>query len=347
MKPVNDVGIVGYGPYLPIYRIKDSEIGRVWGRLEAFPVEEKAVAGLDEDAVTMSVEAAKNALRRAGINPKEIGAVFVGTESNPYAVKPSSTIVAEAIGATPSVLAANYEFACKAGTEAFQTCIGLVGSKMIKYGLAACVDTAQGRPGDELEYTAASGAAAFIFGLKSNETVAYIEASYSYVTDTPDFWRRDLQQFPQHGGAFTGEPAYFKHIYNAGKNLMDELGYKPQDFNYAVFHQPNSRFPVKVGQKLGFPLDKLKPGLLSPQIGNIYAGSSPLGLAAVLDVAKPGERILMVSYGSGAGSDAFSIIVQDAILSKRKLAPRVQEFIDRKIYIDYALYARFRGKIKK
>jgi len=145
LKTARQVGIVGYGAYVPIYRLEASEVNRVWGG-DGAPVEEKSVVAPDEDTVTISVEAAKQAVRRSGIDPSEIGAVYVGTESKPYAVKPSGTIVAEAIGATPNVSTADYEFACKAGTEAMQNCIGLVGSGMQRYAMAIGADTAQGRP---------------------------------------------------------------------------------------------------------------------------------------------------------------------------------------------------------
>lgn len=346
MKPLVDVGVVGYGSYVPMYRIKTSEISRVWGRTEYAPIEEKSLTALDEDTITISCEAAKYALLRAQIDPKDLGAIYVGSESHPYAVKPSGTVVAAAIGAFPFILSADYEFACKAGTEAFQTCIGLVGSKMVEYAMGIGVDTSQGRPQDELEYTVGCGGAAFIFGEKTKDTVAYLEGSLSYVTDTPDFWRRDIQMYPRHGGRFTGEPAYFRMIVSAGTALMKQLGLAPSDFNYVVVHQPNQRFPIEACRQLGFPLEKVKQGLLCPVIGNTYAGSSPMGLAAILDVAKPGERILMVSYGSGAGSDAFSFVVQDAILAKRDLAPKTDVFINRKCYVDYAMYLRQRGEIK-
>jgi len=91
-------------------------------------------------------------------------------------------------------------------------------------------------------------------------------------------------------------------------------------------------------------MDQIKPGLVAPLIGNTYAGSSPLGLAATLDVAEPGDRIFMVSYGSGAGSDSFVFKVRD-LIKGRRAGPKVQAFIDRKQYVDYATYLRHRGQI--
>jgi hydroxymethylglutaryl-CoA synthase len=292
----------------------------------------------------MSIEAARNSLNRAGIAPTQIRAVWVGSESHPYAVKPTSTLVAEAIGAVPNVQAADWQFACKAGTEAMVAAIGFVGSGMANYALAIGMDTAQGRPGDALEYTAGAGGAAFILG-PAEDSLAVIDATYSYVTDTPDFWRRAYAKYPEHGQRFTGEPAYFKHISEAGQAMLEATGTSPQDYRYAVFHQPNTKFPQRVAEMLGFKKEQIATGLLVPVIGNTYAGAAIIGLTAILDVAEPGDRIFMVSFGSGAGSDAFVITVTEAIRERRDRAPRTQDYIARRTPIDYATYARYRGKI--
>ena len=346
LKPSHPVGIVGYGAYVPRYRIPAKEIARIWtgGRAAGLPIKEKAVPGLDEDVVTMSIEATRNAMKRAGIDPAEIRAVWVGSESHPYAVKPTSTIVAEAIGAVPNPQAADWEFACKAGTEALVAAMALVGSEMAHYAVAVGMDTAQGKPGDALEYTAAAGGAAYIVG-PADEALAVINASFSYVTDTPDFWRREHQIYPEHGSRFTGEPAYFKHITEAAKAMMEANGTTAKDYKWAIFHQPNAKFPQKVASMLGFNDEQIKPGLLSPVIGNTYAGAAMIGLTATLDIAEPGDRILMVSFGSGAGSDAFDLLVTDKLLARRDLALKTQDYIARRTEIDYATYARLRGKI--
>ena len=342
-----EVGIVGYGVYIPRYRIKVEEIAKVWGTdaervKRGLFLEEKSVPGPDEDAATIAVEAARNAVKRSGINPQDIGAIYVGSESHPYAVKPTATIVAEAIEATPDLTAADYEFACKAGTAGIQTCMGMVGSNMIKYGMAIGTDTAQGAPGDPLEYTAAAGAAAVIVGKNGDQTIASIEDTYSYTTDTPDFWRREMRPYPKHGGRFTGKPAYFKHVLSAAHGLLRKLQLTPKDFAYAVFHQPNGKFPLQAGKELGFVKEQIMPGLIVQKIGNTYSGASMIGLAAVLDQAKPGERILVVSYGSGSGSDAFSIMVKDGVEAKRDVVPKVADYVNNKTYIDYSTYAKFK-----
>jgi len=345
LKPQQPVGIIGYGAYVPRYRLPAQEVSRIWTSGKGgLPVKEKAVAGIDEDVATMSIEAARNALARAGIEPDQLRAVWVGSESHPYAVKPTSTIVAEAIGAVPHVQAADWQFACKAGTEAIVAAIGFVGSGMAPYAMAIGMDIAQGKPGDALEYTAAAGGAAYILGA-AEESLAVINATYSYVTDTPDFWRRAYQKYPEHGQRFTGEPAYFAHITAAASQMMEAMGTTAADYTYAVFHQPNTKFPLRAGKTLGFTPEQIEPGLLVPVIGNTYAGAAIIGLSAVLDIAEPGDHILLVSFGSGAGSDAFDIQVTDAIAERQDRAPKTRDYIARRTEIDYATYTRMRNKL--
>ena len=346
MKSDRGVGIVGYGAYVPRYRLPGSEIARIWTNgLGGSPVKEKAVAGLDEDVVTMAIEAARNAIACAEIDPLYIRAIWVGSESHPYAVKPTSTIVAESIGTSANIQAADWEFACKAGTEAVQAAIGLVGSGMAQYILSIGMDTAQARPGDALEYTAGSGGAAFLLG-PADESYAVYLGSYSYVTDTPDFWRRAGESYPSHGDRFTGEPAYFAHTNTAASTLMEMMNTSAADYDYAVFHQPNVKFPARAAKLLGFNPDQIRAGLLAHDIGNVYSGSCMIGLTAILDIAEPGERILMVSYGSGAGSDAFDLRVTDRVKRKPRNLTSTSDYMARRTQIDYATYVRYRDKLK-
>ena len=130
--------------------------------------------------------------------------------------------------------------------------------------------------------------------------------------------------------------------------MMEKAGMKPSDFNYVIFHQPNGKFPFRVGKMLGFEKKQIEPGWLVSKLGNTYSGSSPLGLTATLDISEPGDKILIVSYGSGAGSDAFIFEVTDRIKEVKDLAPRTRELLDKnRNYLEYGEYAKFRQKIKK
>lgn len=347
------VGIVGYGAFIPRRRIKLEEIAKVWGAdapsyQRGLKLFEKSVPGADEDTVTMSVEAARHALTRSrGVEARQIGALYIGSESHPYAVKPSGTIVAEAIGATPELHVADLEFACKAGTEGLFLAQSLVKAGEVEYAMGIGADTSQGAPGDALEYSAAAGAAAYLFGADPARIVAEVLHTYSWTTDTPDFWRREYMHYPRHGSRFTGDPAYFRHSSSSALGIMEKAGLEPSDFAHAIFHQPNGKFPMRVGLKLGFTKAQLETGWLSPWLGNTYSGASPVGLTAVLDIAKPGDLILITSFGSGAGSDSFVLRATDQLPAVQGLAPHTRPQLDEnKIYVDYGTYAKLRGKIR-
>ncbi|MEK9143694.1 MAG: hydroxymethylglutaryl-CoA synthase [Patescibacteria group bacterium] len=347
------VGIVSYGTYIPRFRIRLGAIAAAWKKdgqdvTQSLLVTEKAVQAPDEDAVTIALEAARSALSGVeGLSPESIEALFVGSESHPYAVNPTSTIVGELLGVGNNYFAADLEFACKAGTAGMQAIAGLIGSGHIRCGMAIGSDTAQSKPHDVLEYTSAAAGVAYIMGHK--EPIAELLAYTSYSSDTPDFWRRDGVQYPSHAGRFTGEPAYFAHVMGCSARLFEKTKTQPSDYQHCVFHMPNGRFPRDAAKRLGFSQAQLAPSLVVDSIGNPYSASTMIGLAAVLDIAKPGEKIFMVSYGSGAGSDGFVWKTtaalrqfQSSVVSRQS---SVKQHMEQKTYIDYVQYLKQTHKI--
>ncbi len=322
-KKFRTVGIVGFGAYVPKFRLPAEEVAKVWGRdgkaiIKSLGVKQKSVADIDEDSVTMAVEAGKRAIERAGIGPGKIGAVFMGSESHPYAVKPSGTTVAEALKIGREYFCADLTFACKAATTGMQMAAAMIEADLIDYGLVIGSDKATGRPGDVLEYSAGAGAAAFVLGRTKRNFLVRLMATYSFCSDTADFWRREGQKYPSHAGRFTGEPGYFYHVENCSKNFLKRINKKPKDFDYVVFHMPNGKFPKRVALRLGFLPEQLKTGFVVEEIGNPYSASSLLGLCLVLEKTKGRKRILMTSYGSGAGSDSFYFETKKRLGEKRK-----------------------------
>ena len=337
-------GISGYGVYVPRFRIKEGPI-------------ERCVPFTDEDAITAAVEAGKMALIHSGVDPSLVGKVYVGSESNPYAVKPIASKVAqvlklgkeERMDGIQGVDAIDTEFACKAATSMFKDAAALVyyPGAHTPCTLVIGTDNSQAAPrdelGGELDFFVGYGGSAFIFSM--HDIIAELEGWYSCTSDTPDFWRRDLEPYPRHGGRFTGEPAYFKHVVKAAKRLMEKLKLRPGDVDYFVSHQPNLRFPIKVARALGFREEQYMTGLQVAKFGNTYSGSSPIGLAAVLDKAKPDERVVVVSYGSGAGSDAYSLVTTSHIREKRRRQEfTVQHQVENSYieYVDYDTYRRLK-----
>lgn len=343
-KEYDIAGIVGYGCYSSRFRINEGSIQR-------------AIPFVDEDAITAAVEAGKLALIHSGVNNSHIGKIYVGSESNPYAVKPIASKVAQVLRLgeedeeddVQGVDAVDTEFACKAATSVFKDAVSLVNYSKSNVDNAMVIGTDNSQsaprdcPGGELDLFVGYGAAAFIFG--KNDVIAEVEGWYSCTSDTPDFWRRDGEPFPMHGGRFTGDPAYFKHVRKAAKKLMERLRLQVDDVDYFVAHQPNAQFPVKVAKELGFKEEQYLPSLQVVKFGNTYSGASPVGLAAVLDVAKPDSRILVASYGSGAGSDAYSLLTTSQILDKRprqKLTVKYQAENPFLEYVDYTTYRRLK-----
>lgn len=335
-------GIVSYGSYIPKYRVKRTDIAKAWMRpeesSESLCLTEKAVAGFDEDAVTMALEASLEAIAMGDLLPTHIESVFFGSESHPYAVTPSSTILAESLGVGNNYFAVDMEFACKAATAGMQITLSMAEAQKVTYGLVIGSDAAQARPRDILEYTAASAACAFLIGTNPKEILANVLDFSSFSSYTPDFWRRDGVRFPSHYGRFTGGPAYFTHVLSEAKQLLDKSGTQPSDYDYCVFHMPNGKFPRTVAKKLGFTDAQLKPSLTVDAIGNPYTASALLGLTAVLSVAKPNQKIFFVSYGSGAGSDGFLFETTEVLAHKQKRALSFAEKIKNTTVISYIDY---------
>ena len=303
--------IVGFGAYIPKYRIKIPEIARHWKQdaealLTSLGVEEKSVPDVGEDSFTLAFEAANQALETSGIPSSQVSAVFVGSESHPYAVKPTSGMLVAALNLDPFSHASDLEFACKAGTAGVQIIDGFVRSRQIRFGLAIGTDTAQSKPGDALEYTAAAGAAALLVGPESHKSaVCRIDRTLSFTTDTPDFWRAEGEPYPRHAGRFTGEPGYFRHVRETIGAILKASKMQISDIAHVVLHMPNAKFPMRIAKECGITKEQMSAGFIVPTIGNTYSACSLLGLASILQKAKKNDRILLVSYGSGAGCDAF------------------------------------------
>jgi len=332
-------GIVGYGAYTSRFRIKEENL-------------ERAVPFMDEDAVTAAVEAGKLALIHSGLDSSWIGKVYAGSESNPYAVKPIAAKVAQVLklgkedGDVQAVDAVDTEFACKAASSVFKDACALVSypKSGIEYAMVIGADNSQaaprGYPGGELDAFVGYGGAAYIFG--KHDVIAEVEAWYSCTSDTPDFWRRDGEPHPMHGGRFTGDPAYHKHVRNAASKLMDQYNLKASDLTYFVPHQPNPSFPVRIAKDLGFKDDQFMPAIQVTKIGNTYSGASLVGLAAILDIAKPDDRILVTSYGSGAGSDAYLLRTTNQLLDKRNRQKINVKFLTENPFTEYVDYTTYR-----
>src|SRR3989338_5590028 len=278
------IGIVSYGFYVPRYRIKVEEIANTWGKnpedvKKSLMISEKAVAGSDEDSLTMAYESTAMCLSDISLKKDDIKTIFFGSETPPYVVNPASTILGEFLGIDHNYLAYDTQFACKAATGAMITASSLVISGYTNYALVVGADKANSKPHDPLEYTSASGSAAFLLG--KEDVILEIVDQTSFSSDTPDFWRREGIRYPSHGGRFTGKPSYFYHIQNSASDLLKKQHLKPSDFAYGIFHMPNGRFPREISTTLGFTKKQIEPSLVVRSLGNSYTASALMGLVSV------------------------------------------------------------------
>ncbi len=363
------IGIVGYGVYVPIQRIRTELIVKAReAKRKDLPdflqkvrdgllLRYKAIAGADEDAITIASEAAHNAIKMAGLDPCRIGAVAVGSESKPYAVGTIARHVASFTGVGNRVYVADLEGACNSGMQAVSFLEGQIAEGKIDYGLAIGTDVAQAPQGDPLEYACGAGAGAFVLG--KDHIVASIEDSAAYSSLTMDFWRREGMPYPSHFGRTTVD-AYMRQVIGAIEHLLSKHpDLKLSDFDYLTFHQPSGYMPLKVCKTLSqdgienledhdvesrirltpeFVEEKVKPWLRVLDTGNTYAASTPIAVCDILDHALPGENILAVSYGSGAYAIATWLKVQEGILSKRGRTPTVEQYVARKREIRLETY---------
>lgn len=333
-------GILGYGVYVPRYRLKIDEIEKAWPdkeystRSRRLGVEEKAVAGFDEDEVTMGFEAARNALKRAGIDPTGLGCILTGSMSRRFKDKSISAMIGQMLGPS-EILACDCVHSSKSGSSAF-----ILGKSLAEAGdqnvLVIATDNPHVAPCDDLEPLSGAGAVAFVIG--KGDCLADVEGSYSYSREVYDVWQ------PVESPYICHDMGVSRHLYRevtvqAATAFMEKQGTSSQDYDYFVLSQQDARAPLGVARALSIAREKLLAGFLCPQIGDLYSASALIGLAAILDRGKEGERILASSYGSG-GADVLDVRVSKGIDNRKDTCPSVKDYLDDKVYIDYVNFLR-------
>jgi len=339
------VGILGYGVYIPRYRINKSEYVKAWGRFAAAGVEEKAVPGFDEDPTTMAVEASMNALKHAKIDASKLNAIYFASTSSPYAEKLASSTIAMALGAPPRVSVSDFTSSTMAGTSALLMSLDFVASGRGSFALVTASDCPYADPSDFLEHPLGAGAAAFVVG--KGTPMATIEASdCATIEALGERFRKKGEKSIE----TLGIPAYTQTVIvntvaSSVKALMDKTGRKPGDFSSVVLPQFDGRLPSRIARKTGFEEAQFISSMIVSQVGDAGAASPLIGLAKVLDEAKPGHKVLVASYGAGASSDAVSINVNEEIMKRKGSAPSVKDYLVDKQLIDYVQYLKIRKMI--
>jgi hydroxymethylglutaryl-CoA synthase len=334
-------GISGYGTYIPKLRIKKEEYVKAWGSFSAAGVNEKSVMGFDEDVLTSVSKVSKRAMEAVPIAPDKVSRFALASTSAPYIEKLLSGTVLVSLGIPNSAFSSDHTTSTRAGTEAMISCFEHLAANPGGNAVIAAADAPRASMWNSFEHPLGAGAVAFV--LSKDNLIAELEGHASYASEYfgERFKSREDELIQDLSVKKFEESSLIINTTKAATALMKKLNRKPEDYMHMVMQQPDARVPATVAARLQFTDAQLAAGLVSKSVGDLGAGSALLGLAAVLDVAKVGDKIMVISYGSGAGSDALSF----KVVSDRKSPFKVQTELDRKEYIDYVKYLKLKGAI--
>lgn len=328
-------GITSLGAYVPIYRLNRDEIGKMWGGRS--PGGAKAVAGYDEDTVTMAVAAALDCFKRSDVGAEGL---YLATTTAPYREKLSAAIVASAADLKEECHAADFTDSLRSGTAALKAAVDTVAASSAKNVMVVAADTRLGAAKGALEQTLGDGAAALVVGL--DKVIAEIEGSYSIFNDFTDLWRTDEDKFPRSAeGRFIDEMGYLPTMQSVIDGLLRKSKLKLANFTSVVYYASDARQHAALARRLKLDKAQVQDPLYN-DIGNTGVAAAFLMLAAALEKAEPGDRILFVSYGDGA--DAFALRATDEI-KKLKKNPVISHQLAGKTAITYGQYLTWRGLV--
>jgi 3-hydroxy-3-methylglutaryl CoA synthase len=328
-------GITSLGAYIPIYRLRRDEIGKMWGGRSGGGA--KAVAGYDEDAITMAAAAALDCLKKGNAGADGL---FLATTTAPYREKLSAAIAASVADLAEECRVTDFTDSLRAGTAALKAAIDAVAAGSLKNAMVVAADTRLGAAKGALEQNLGDGAASLTIGTEN--VIAEIEGSYSIFNDFTDIWRTEDDKFPRSAeGRFIDEVGYLPTMQSAISGLLKKHKLNISDFTSVVYYASDARQHAALARRLKLEKTQAQDPLYN-EIGNTGAAAALLMLAAALEKAKTGDRILFVSYGDGA--DAF-ILRATAEIKKFQKQPVVSHQLAGKVNISYGQYVTWRGLV--
>lgn len=317
-----NVGVVGFGCYIPKFRI---DRGVLFNAFKA-PGEKEmtgknAVNGKDEDSLTMAMEAAQNAFFQSGIPAKDLNGLYIASCSPPYVEQPMGNYLALLLGTPADATLVDMGNSPRTGTTALQAAVDAIKSGRLKNALVAATDTRHAIVGSDLEASLGNGAGAFVLG--TGNTIADIEDFYSYSSLMIDRWRgADDTGVRSYDYRYSRNEGYAKHMLKGIEGIVKKTGRPIGEFDHVVLQQIDSRMSSTIAKAVKLNEKQMAlSGRIVKDIGDCGSAHVFIGLNAVLEHAKAGERILVVSYGSGS-TDAISLKVNEGIEARRKNSPR-------------------------
>src|SRR4030067_3099579 len=335
------IGISGYSAYIPRFRIKKEDCAKAWGLFSAAGGAEKSVMGFDEDVLTAAAKVTKRALESVPTAPEKVARFAFASTSPPYVEKLLSGTVLYSVGIPNTAFCSDHTTSTRAGPEPIVVGFEHVMSNPSGRAVVAAADAPIASMWDSIEHALGAGAAAFV--LSGDNLIAELEGHASYASEYfgERFRPREAPYLHDLNVKKFAEGSLLTNTTRAGSALLKKLNRKPEEYQHVVIQQPDARVQATVAARLNFTDAQLASSLVSKSLGDLGAASVPVALASALDTAKVGDKIMVISYGSGAGSDAMSF----KVVSDRKTQVRVQTEMDRKEYIDYVKYLKLKGAI--
>jgi hydroxymethylglutaryl-CoA synthase len=328
------VGITSLGIHLPVYRLERNEIARMWaGRSIGGS---RAVAGCDEDTVTMVVAAGLDCLKTGGGGADGL---FLATTTAPYQEKQAAAIAAAAADLPDECHTADFTGSLRAATIALKAAVDAVRAGSAENVLVAAADSRPGAMKGALEQNLGDGAAALTIG--SRDVIAEVEGSYSIFNDFTDFWRAETDRFVRSAeGRFVDEAGYLPTMQAAVAGLLKKYDLDIAGFAKVIYSAADARQHAALARRLKLA-EKQTQDPLYGYIGNTGTPAALLMLAASLETAAPGDRLLLAGYGDGA--DVFVLRVTEAV-KKLQAKPLVSDRLAGRA-ITYGQYLTWRGLI--
>lgn len=318
-------GIVRYGSYIPFYRMTHAALGGGKG--------ERAVAGYDEDAVSLAVEAARDAVASAGA----IDTVILASLSPPYAEKSNAATMLAALDLPEQVLSLEMGGTSRAGLSAL-----LVGADLAAAGrrpLVCAADVTTGAPGGARERGGGDAAVAFALG-GDDEAIARVIGTASVTTDLLDTWRRPEDPFAKQWEERFGAEILGPALEDAARRALRAAGVEPGQLAAVILDAANPRAAAGLPRAFRLQPQQLADPLAN-SVGRAGCAHPGLVLARVLDTAAPGDRILVASVADGC--DALVLEVTERIASGRPAHSVDQWIASKRNDLAYTTWLKWRG----
>jgi len=332
-------GIVSYGTYIPYYRIDRLNIYMAIGWLNPASMlsGEKAVANYDEDSITMATNAGADCL--TGFKRESIDGLYFATTTPPYLERQNSGIISSALNLYSDITTEDFTNSTKSGTGALISAYNSVKAGTSDKILVCASDCRLGKPGGYLEEMYGDGAASLIIG--NRDEIAEIKGSFSVSYDFVDHWRAKKDEYNRGWeDRWIRDEGYSRFITDSISGLFKKYDLKPEDFSKVCYPCIYERAHTLIGVKIGFDLKQIQEPLFT-DIGNTGTSYPLFILISALEEAKPGDRILLASYGNG--SDAIYLEVTDNIDNIKNKKRGLRNMLESKGMIDtYEKYAVFK-----